>query len=243
MKNERFNYLTEAVQRKHKHRDRLSASRKLRVAFGLVGLSLGSMAISHGNAANASIQSVGTGSSARLSFGCSWTEPFDSMEVFQGQVNYSFSGESTEQMLSPRITRTGSKVTVKGSLAGKAFAAVITNVAFAESEPESEVPYSVSIVGGEGSVNRGKGGCIRYADGTEPRGITGVADNDVLNVRTKPRATSALVGSLYNRGRVWVHPASNTNGWLKVSYFAEGTATKKGRVVDGWVNAKFVANR
>jgi uncharacterized protein YgiM (DUF1202 family) len=243
VKSEQFNYLAEAVQRKHKHRDRFSTSRKLRVAFGLVGLTLSSMAISRGDAANASIQSVGAGSGARLSFGCAWTEPFDSMEVFQGQVNYSFSGEPPEQMLSPKVTRTGSKLTVKGSLAGKAFAAVITNVAFTESEPESEVPYSVSIVGGEGSVNGGKGGCIRYADGTEPRGVTAVADNDVLNVRTKPRATAPLVGSLYNRGQVWVYPKSNTNGWLKVSYFVEATGTKKGRVVDGWVNAKFVANR
>ena len=72
------------------------------------------------------------------------------MEISNGQVSYSFSGEKAEQMLKPSITRTGNNVSVKGTLAGKTFAVAITKVAFTESEPESAVPYSISIIGGEG---------------------------------------------------------------------------------------------
>lgn len=165
------------------------------------------------------------------------------MEMSKGQVAYSFSGDKAELMLTPSIVKTGSKVSVRGSLAGKNFEMRITNVAFTESEEESTVPYSVSILGGEGSVNGGKGGCIRYADGTAPRDVIGVADNDVLNIRTKPNSRASVLGTAYPRGRVWIYPRSNAGGWIKASFYRFAESKSKRGLVTGWVNAKFLAKR
>jgi hypothetical protein len=44
----------------------------------------------------------------------------------------------------------------------------------------------------------------------------------------------------YNGGRIWVYSNTLKAGWVKVSYFREGTVTTKGAVVSGWVNAKLL---
>ena len=163
------------------------------------------------------------------------------MEISNGQVSYSFGGEKAEQMLKPSITRTGNNVSVKGTLAGKVFAVAITKVAFTESEPESAVPYSISIIGGEGSVNGGKGGCVRYGDGTVPRVVVGVAVDDVLNIRSQAKASASILSTAYNGEHVWVYPSTVKGGWIKVSHFRQGTTAVKGAVIDGWVNAKFLS--
>jgi hypothetical protein len=199
------------------------------------------LAIGSQTPATSAIYAASGTTANQLSFSCSWTEPFDSMEISQGRVGYSFSGEKTETLQATRLIRSGSKLTVKGSLAGKAFQAVITKVAFTESEPEAEVSYSVSIVGGEGSVNRGKGGCVRYGDGTTPRTVVGVATDDVLNIRSQAKSSASILSTAYNGNHLWVYPASVQGSWIKVSYFREGTTTSKGAVFAGWVNAKFLS--
>jgi uncharacterized membrane protein len=192
------------------------------------------------SAANASVKSV-SGNNSRLSFSCSWTEPFDSMEIANGQVSYSFSGDKSETMLNPALTRTGSKVRVQGSLVGKPFAALITNISFTDSEPEAAVPYSVSIIGGEGSVNGGKGGCIRYGDGTTPRTVVGVAVDDILNIRSQAKSTAPVLDTASNGEHVWVYPLTLKGGWIKVSAYRDGTAKSKGTVISGWVKEKFLS--
>lgn len=192
------------------------------------------------SAANTSVKSV-AGKTGRLSFSCSWTEPFDTMEITNGQVSYSFSGDKPETMLDPVITTAGSKVRVQGTLAGKPFAVLITSVSFTDSEPEAAVPYSVSIIGGEGSVNGGKGGCIRFGDGTTPRTVVGVASDDVLNIRSQAKAKAPVLDTAYNGERVWVYPATLKGGWIKVSSFRDGTTKSKGALLLGWVNAKYLS--
>lgn len=201
----------------------------------------GVLAASSQTLASGSIRVASATTTNQLSIACSWTEPFDSMEISQGQITYSFSGDKAEQMQTPRLVRLGSKITVKGTLASKAFQAVITKVSFSDSEPEMAVPYSVSIRGGEGSVNGGKGGCVRYGDGTTPRTVIGVATDDVLNIRSQATTSASVLDKVSNGDRIWVYPATVKGSWRKVSHFRQGTTKSKGAVIDGWVNAKFLS--
>ncbi|HUO90250.1 MAG TPA: SH3 domain-containing protein [Rhizomicrobium sp.] len=61
--------------------------------------------------------------------------------------------------------------------------------------------------------------------------VTGVADDDSLNLRAAPDAKAARVGTLASHATGIAITETNANGWVKVS--------KGGQ--SGWVNAKFLA--
>jgi uncharacterized membrane protein len=227
----------------HRLKQAFALTQKMRATFALGAAVVFMMSVqstSVASAANTSVKSV-SGNNSRLSFSCNWTEPFDSMEIANGLVSYSFSGDKPEILLNPALTRIGTKVRVQGTLVGKPFAVLITNISFTDSEPEAAVPYSVSIIGGEGSVNGGKGGCIRYGDGTTPRTVIGVATDDVLNIRSQAKATAPILDTASNGERIWVYPNTLRGSWMKVSTFRDGTTTSKGTVLSGWINAKFLS--
>ena len=82
---------------------------------------------------------------------------------------------------------------------------------------------------GEGGAGNHGGGQRGDADDTAFRCVVGVASNDVLNVRSGPSASYAIVGRLTNH-TCFVEVIAKQGRWFKIA--KDGTT--------GWVNSRYL---
>jgi hypothetical protein len=72
-----------------------------------------------------------------------------------------------------------------------------------------------------------------------PRLVTGVAEDDHLNVRVSPRASARVVGKAYNNAWIFVVPTRNTWWRVSVQHPASGESGRFGSVA-GYASRRFV---
>ena len=110
-----------------------------------------------------------------------------------------------------------------------------------DKQGEQTEPYTIRVSELTQTNNHGEGSCARFPAGTVHRRVAGVADNDVLNVRSEPKASAKIVAKVDPVGEVWMFPDSARNKWIRVAvqkFPASGTGTVV--IVTGWVNSQYV---
>ncbi len=178
-------------------------------------------------------QSVGAQS--RPSFECWWTEPFDGFQVSPSGAVYLSSEDGEKALVKIVVRRTGSGFTISGYTAES----VLITVKITKDEGNDGMSdYTTEYRGELGSMS---GSCVRYAEGTRPRRVVGVAESDVLNVREKPAASAKVLTSLPPKSSAFVYPGKPSKGWYRVSA-RKFPPNESGRitVVNGWVNGAFL---
>jgi uncharacterized membrane protein len=172
------------------------------------------------------------------SFWCSFTEPFITLNTARNGVIYDDNDANTSFVAQPSVQMRGATTVISGNLkAGESFTVEITRGSGSDGMSEFDYPY-VGVLSGAKTVT---GGCVKLPSGTHLRQVTGVAENDKLNVRAKPNTTAKIVGQAFPKGYVWLKPGASKNGWAMASVIKhpkseQGTVTS----VQGWVKARFL---
>ncbi len=181
-----------------------------------------------------------TAKSSTPSFSCWWTEPFDGFELSPEGAIY-FSAETPDFSGTPltnvKVVKVGSGWNVSGKAGADTITVNITKEEGSDGMSDYTTPYA-------GLLNRQwNGACLKHGNGTVPRDVVGVAENDVLNVRSAPNASARIVTTIGQKGTAWVYPGKPKNGWVKVSARKySGEESGPVTAVDGWVNGAFVAS-
>jgi uncharacterized membrane protein len=181
--------------------------------------------------------------SARPSYACVFTEPFISISSFPSGMHYESFGTAIPVTQSTFSIKDG-VVTFTGTLKDKkTFMLMISKEPGSDGMSDFSFPYAGKLSGAASGLAL-SGGCIKFPDGTTPRAVKNVADNDRLNVRQKPNSKAKIVNSIPPRGLAWAYPDKLVKGWARVST-ARYPKNESGdiTVIDGWVNAKFLGDR
>ena len=201
------------------------------LVVGIAGMSIAVTGV--GTATNASAASA-----IRPSLSCVFTEPFDSLIVSPEEVTW-VSGGSPQPVNSVSVSAVGEGLNVSGRISRGPFQAKITKEPYTQGEQTE--PYTIRVSELTQTNNHGEGSCARFPAGTVHRRVAGVADNDVLNVRSEPKASAKIVAKVDPVGEVWMFPDSARNKWIRVAvqkFPASGTGTVV--IVTGWVNSQYV---
>jgi uncharacterized membrane protein len=177
-------------------------------------------------------------SAALPSFWCSFTEPFITVSTARNGIYYDDNDQRVGFALRPVIQKQGADIVLSGRLKdGSEFTLNISKGSGSDGMSEFDYPY-VGKLSGAASVI---GGCVRMPDGTQLRRVVGVAENDLLNLRSQPNASAKTIGAVYAKGLVWAKPAALKKGWVRVSVVLR-PKNEQGLItaVEGWVNAKFL---
>ena len=84
------------------------------------------------------------------------------------------------------------------------------------------------------------GACTKHHDGWNAVEVTGVADDDVLNIRASGRASARVVATAAPNSIIF-RSTSAVNGWARVSVAVFPTSgVGRVRVVEGWANTRFL---
>jgi uncharacterized membrane protein len=92
-----------------------------------------------------------------------------------------------------------------------------------------------------GRLDGQEGGCTEHPKGTLPRKVRGVADDDELNIRSRPSASASIVAAVPDGSWIFVKPGAGT--WKRVA--VDKTTGETGPVtsVSGYANAKFLTTK
>jgi uncharacterized membrane protein len=173
------------------------------------------------------------------SFWCSFTEPFITVYSARNGLRYDDNDANVGMAGNPAFKMSGAAFVLSGQLKdGKTFTVNITKGEGSDGMSEYDYPF-VGVLAGSAAVT---GGCVKLPDGTELRQVVGVAENDKLNLRSKPNAEAKIVGRVHPKGFVWLKPTSAKSKWSRVSAIAH-PGSEQGAVtaVEGWVNVRFLA--
>jgi uncharacterized membrane protein len=180
---------------------------------------------------------------ARPSFSCVFTEPFIGIDSYPGGLSYD-TPEAVIAATPTTFTVSGETVTLGGNLLdGTSFTLTIRREPGSDGMSDDIYPYAGKLSGTtvNGELN---GGCRKMPDGTSPRRVIKVAQDDVLNVRDKPNVKGKVVNQIAPGGVVWAYPEELVNGWARVAalWRSKSAPYAPPEIADGWVNAKFLGD-
>jgi uncharacterized protein YgiM (DUF1202 family) len=186
------------------------------------------------------LQSGASVASSMPSITCTFTEPFIGIDVFPGGVMF-VTPEGNFEVESAMRVGTGEPIKITGSIVdSREFDLTVSNEPGSDGMSDMISPQSGSLVTGD-AENPQQGACIVFPDGTTPRPIKDVAENDMLNVRDQPSSDGQILAKLNSRATAWAFPEDTNNGWARVAA-ANYPDNESGNitVLIGWVNAKFL---
>jgi uncharacterized membrane protein len=180
--------------------------------------------------------------SSHPAYSCVFTEPFIGIDSFAGRATYKSPEKQWPDLAVTLQTKNGVAVLDGRLLDGKSFHLRIVKGKGSDGMSDMVRPYAGELSGTVVGMTL-SGACLKFPDGSVPRLVKGVAENDVLNVREAPMAKGKIVGTVDPRGEVWVLPVASSNGWLRVA-IAVYPKDEQGdvNVIEGWVNGKFVGD-
>lgn len=187
--------------------------------------------------ANAAGTSAGL---TKLAFNCVFTEPFSALVVSAEEVSWAPNIADLDiptAVTSATVKSVGKGLRIDAVTAQKSKLGV--SVSFGKNSGgvgEYTTDYEAKI---DGRVDTGM--CVKYPDGSVPRRVVGVADNDTLNIRQAGKATSPAVTTVGPGELVFLLPGSPKAGWVRVaaSLFPK-SGTGRVAAVTGWAKASFL---
>lgn len=176
------------------------------------------------------------------SFACSFTEPFIAVQTSPVGVRIATPLNST--LLAPGIFQTdGDKVTFASDTNdASGFKLIIEKDVGSDGMSDFVFPYTgmLSIPNG---ISNHTGGCVKLADGTTPRSVVNLQNDDRLNVRAAPSPRARIVNTLVQGGVVWAYPESRRGNWVRVSSLVYPRNDQGDvRVVMGWAHGRYLGD-
>jgi uncharacterized membrane protein len=192
----------------------------------------------------AGIVSVSAPASATAlpSFACSFTEPFVSLQT--SPVGVHIATQLTSTTLAPAVFQTdGEKVTLaSGANDAFSFKLIIVKDAGSDGMSDFAFPYAGTLTIPKGIANQ-TGGCVKLADGTTPRQVTNLTNDNRLNIRSAPNSRARIINTLAQGGLVWAYPEDRQGNWVRVSSILYPRNDQGDvRVVNGWAHGRYLGD-
>jgi uncharacterized membrane protein len=172
------------------------------------------------------------------SFACRFTEPFISIDTYAGGALFITPENSTKAI----VTNLGGGAAASLAISLPDKGKFELNIAKKQgSDGMSDFVFPFQGAFRRGSNTAQIGGCIQFPDGTSPRAVANISETDTLNVRRAGSTKSSIITKLRLGTSVWVFPEDVVKGWVRVAapvYPVNGSGPIK--VVEGWVNAKYL---
>ena len=173
------------------------------------------------------------------SVSCDFTEPFLTIDVWNGGMRV-ITPEGAITVADRTLSGSNLAPIVHANINGKAATLAITHVQAGDGMSDFQSPFKGVLTGWPLATPQ-YGACLRYRDGAVPRPVAGVMQNSRLNVRTQPRVSSRIIGSVNSSGRFWAYPEPVFRGWVRGGF----EVIPKGEsgmitVSEGWVNARYL---
>ena len=174
------------------------------------------------------------------SYLCKFSEPNSAIYISEGKIKKDSSRELDDLDISATEQKDGNIIFHSTAPDGKALMVEISKGEGSDGASAYDWPY-LGAINSESSRYSMVGGCLKFPDGATPRQVMGLAKNDRLKLRAKRNSKSAILAVAKLATFVWVYPDQRTKGWTHVAtavYPKDDNGMIK--VVDGWVNAKFI---
>lgn len=176
-----------------------------------------------------------------LNYQCSLTEPFAAFAVDGATILWLEPNDTApRRFLLGSLSRSAdgrfAAQTVQGPKDLKAF--VITSQPGSDGASDRVFGSTLEVVTPRSHV----GACSRLPFTYQAHVVTGVAAGDNLNVRSSPSIRGRILARVAPLGLVWT-TGKQRNGWVSVGVIVfPGGDRGPAKIVEGWVNARFLNN-